>query len=250
MRQNRIFSPTPIVSGTEVELSNTAAQHVARVLRLRAGDSIMLFDGSGGEHAASLTLVDKRSVRAIVGDASFPAAESALDVTIWHGLCRGTRMDYVMQKSTELGATRIQPMLTSRCVVKLDEQRTAKRLEHWQSIAISAAEQSGRCVIPQIDKPASIESLMRDAEAADLRIIFDTEGDLAISELPTDAQSIVVCCGPEGGFSPDELRLAESAEFLRICLGPRVLRTETAPVVALSLLQYLMGDLDVAKTRL
>jgi 16S rRNA (uracil1498-N3)-methyltransferase len=159
-------------------------------------------------------------------------------------------MDIVVQKATELGVRHIQPTLTERAVVKLDATRARKRMEHWEQIAVSAAEQSGRCLIPKLSEPAELSTLLGAAELPGTKIIFDTEGDVGMSELALSRDQVIVCTGPEGGFSPDELQMAESAGFRRVCLGGRILRTETAPIVALTLLQYLMGDLDLANTRL
>ena len=130
--------------------------------------------------------------------------------------------------------------------MKLDARRAEKRLLHWRNIAISAAEQSARCAVPEISLPINFGELMSSADPGARKIIFDTEGDLRLSELSQSRAPIIVCCGPEGGFSPAELEHAEQAGFRRVRLGPRVLRTETAPVAALALLQYLVGDLDVA----
>lgn len=250
MRHHRIYSATPVTADSEVDLSTSATWHVAQVLRLRSGDQVTLFDGSGAEYPAQLTAVSKSRSRAKVGAACWPNSESPLEITLWHGLCRGTRMDIVVQKATELGVRHIQPTLTSRTVVKLDTARTRKRLEHWEQIAVSAAEQSGRCLIPKLSEPAELSTLLGAGDLPGTKIIFDTEGDVGLSELAMSGDHVIVCTGPEGGFSPDELQMAESAGFSRVCLGGRILRTETAPIVALSLLQYLLGDLDLANTRL
>jgi 16S rRNA (uracil1498-N3)-methyltransferase len=250
MRSHRIYSEAAITADAEVDLSASAGKHVAQVLRLHVGDQIVLFDGSGAEFSAQLTAVGKSQSRAAVGAARWPNAESPLQITLWHGLCRGARMDTVVQKATELGVRQIQPVMTSRSVVKLDNSRALKRVEHWQNIAISAAEQSGRCLIPELLEPALFPDLLANIDWSGPKIIFDTDGDTGLSELGLGGEPIIVCTGPEGGFSPAELELAAAKGFRRVCLGKRVLRTETAPIVALSLLQYIVGDLDVANSRL
>lgn len=246
MRLHRIYSAAAITPDSDMDLTPDAARHVAQVLRLRANDQLILFDGSGTEYDCTLTGVVRSRASVNVGKSRSPNTESPIDITLWHGLCRGTRMDTVVQKATELGAKRIQPMVTSRSVVKLDAGRAAKRLEHWQKVAISAAEQSGRCVIPEVLHPVKFTELLSKFTGSGTKIIFDPGGTKLLIGLVQEEKSIVLCTGPEGGFTEDELQLAESVGFNKVAMGPRILRTETAPVVALSLTQHIAGDLRLA----
>ncbi len=252
MRPPRIYCPTTaaIEPGVEIDLPPGAARHVAQVLRLRADEQIIVFDGNGAEWECRLIKVAKAKARITVGSLHETTTESPLPVAVWHGICRGARMDSVVQKATELGANSIQPMFTRYGVVKLDAERGRKRLEHWRNIAISAAEQSGRCRIPELMQPASLETLMSNSPANSTKIIFDSGGEEDLKEVLDANIPVVACTGPEGGFSAAELDLAASAGFHKVALGPRVLRTETAPVVALSLIQHLIGDLRSANHRL
>ena len=246
MRLHRIYSAAAITPDSDMDLTPDAARHVAQVLRLRVNDQLVLFDGSGTEYDCTLTEVIRSRASVNVGKGRSPNTESPIDITLWHGLCRGTRMDTVVQKATELGAKRIQPMVTSRSVVKLDADRAAKRLEHWQKVAISAAEQSGRCVIPEVLNPVKFTELLSKFTGSGTKIIFDPSGTKLLIGLVQEKKSILLCTGPEGGFTEDELQLAESVGFNKVAMGPRILRTETAPVVALSLTQHIAGDLRLA----
>jgi len=243
MRRHRFFCSTDVTAGSELDLPADVARHINQVLRLRVDDAITLFDGNGVEFECRLVKVGKSGTRVSVGDMSQPETESPLKISLWHGICRGQRMDVVVQKATELGVSDIQPMFTTRGVVKLDSNRAAKRLEHWQKVAISAAEQSGRCRVPKLVQPLDIAKLLDNCTAESTKIIFDPSGEQRLADLLQKDLPIILCTGPEGGFTENELAHTESAGFQKVALGPRILRTETAPIVALTLVQHLIGDM-------
>ncbi|MEC9375474.1 MAG: 16S rRNA (uracil(1498)-N(3))-methyltransferase [Pseudomonadota bacterium] len=250
MRNHRFYCANAIKSNTEISLSVSNSQHISQVLRLRAGDKIILFDGSGPEYFSELTVVNKSKSRVKVGLANWPDSESNLKISLWHSLCRGARMDTVIQKATELGVKNIQPAITSRSVIRLNKNKAEKKMIHWRKIAISAAEQSGRCKIPQIKEPKKLVDLLYNDNSSPIKIIFDTEGTTTLSQLPKNTKELILLTGPEGGFTKEEIQVAEKNGFLRIRIGKRILRTETAPIAGLSILQFLFGDMNIINTRL
>lgn len=248
MRDIRIYSPEPLRTDADIELGAAPTRHIAQVLRRREGETLILFDGSGGEYPAVIRRIEKN--RAVVQTAAHDPVEreAPLAITLWHGICRGERMDTVVQKATELGVLTIRPLLTERAVVKLDASRTARKLEHWRRIAISACEQCGRNRIPTILPPAALTDCLNDCPTDtadfDARLILHPGAghSLAAAGLGRDAR-VVLCTGPEGGFTDAEVAAADRGGFRAVGLGPRVLRTETAPVAAIAALQALYGDL-------
>lgn len=238
MRVPRFFIDAPLALG-EHHLPDAQAHYIGRVLRLGSGAAVQLFDGSGNEFLGSLIEVAKKQVRVHVEHVSPGLAESPLSVHLGQGLSRGERMDWAIQKATELGATDITPIISERCEVRLNDERADKRLAHWRQVAISACEQCGRSVLPRIHSPQALGGWL--AVEADLRLVLHPQAEsLGAHARP---RSLAVLIGPEGGLSEEEVDRAVSAGFARARLGPRVLRTETAPVVALSVAQHLWGDL-------
>jgi 16S rRNA (uracil1498-N3)-methyltransferase len=239
MRVSRLFTPAALTARSTTTLENPGAHYLSKVLRLDVGDTVCLFCGDGFEYIATISAMDKHTVTLSTGDAIAPATESALTAVVALGISRGERMDYAIQKSTELGVTAIVPLFTEHCEVKLQGERSEKRQLHWQQIAISACEQSKRVKVPVIHAPISLEDWLQ-SQPAGLRLVLDHEENGRLQGTrPADGVNLLV--GPEGGLSPDEIRLAKSHGFTGIALGKRVLRTETAPVAALSVLQYLWG---------
>jgi 16S rRNA (uracil1498-N3)-methyltransferase len=255
----RIYLPVPLQSGAEVLLDARAAQHVVRALRLKPGAPLILFNGEGGEYAATLQPVSGATAKAAVGDFIARDAESPLTVTLAQAISRGERMDYAIQKAVELGVTHIQPLVTEFCVVKIHQEHVDKRLAHWQGIIISACEQCGRTRVPTISAPAPYPRWLADC-ASSVKLVLDpyaTQGLSAAlgvlppatlvppctSQLPQPAGDITLLIGPEGGLSDAELAQARHAGFIPVRLGARMLRTETAPVAALAAVQTLWGDL-------
>ncbi|MDP5210346.1 16S rRNA (uracil(1498)-N(3))-methyltransferase [Microbulbifer sp. 2205BS26-8] len=248
MRIPRIFSAQPLSGLRDIELGEAASRHLVKVLRLGTGHPLTLFDDRGGEYSASLATTGKR-VRACIDTFQEGDRQSPLELSLAIGISRGERFDWVVQKATELGATVLQPLLTERCEVKLTGERLQKKRTHWRQIAISACEQCGRNLLPDIAEPVKLahylQSLAQDTTpAAKLVLHHRTRLDLhhwqAEHEKPDSALLLV---GPEGGLSQAEIATALACDFIPLRLGPRVMRTETAPIAALSILQYLWGDL-------
>lgn len=244
MRTIRIHVDAGLSAGTEIILPGQAAAHVTRVLRLRAGDAVSLFNGNGNDYAAELIAAGSREVRARVLEAAANGLESPLRIVLAQALARGEKMDWIVQKATELGVAEIVPLVTARSEVKLDDSRARKRLEHWRAVAISACEQSGRARVPVIGTVQPLRewlpSLGADAPATRLALL--PEGETRVRELRAIADTAVLAIGPEGGFDEADSALLRDAGFKGLRLGPRVLRTETAGVAAIAALQALFGD--------
>jgi 16S rRNA (uracil1498-N3)-methyltransferase len=241
MRIPRIYTPQKITPHTDITLDATAANHVASVLRMQTGEHIFLFNGEGGYFETTITHVAKKQVTVHVRDHRASQNESPLHIHLGQGLSRGERMDYAIQKSTEMGVSEITPLFTTRSEVKLDAQRSTKRQQHWQQVTISACEQCGRDVIPAVNAPVSLSDFVTHVKA-DLKLVLHHESTSMLRDLPKPS-SIALLIGPEGGLTEEEIALALQHGFVATRLGPRVLRTETAPVVALSVLNMLWGDI-------
>ena len=242
MRIPRIFTNSPLAVGSQCQLDDNAANHVGRVLRMQAGQALLLFNGDGHDYHATITEAGKKHVLVAVTEAAENETESPLRVVLAQTLSKGDRMDYAVQKAVEMGVSEIVPLTTERCDVKLKGDREDKRLRHWQQVAISAAEQCGRARIPEIQPVMTVQQWLEHARACDLRLVLHhrTERSLNTLEKPS---SIALMIGPEGGLTAEEIALAEDNGFLPVALGPRVLRTETAPVAAIALCQWLWGDI-------
>lgn len=243
MQRSRIYSPEALRTGATLVLAESATTHVTRVLRLTAGDPITLFDGTGIDYAATIVAPSRNGVTVRVGAGTAVERESPLQLTLLQGVSRGPRMDLVVQKATELGVHTIQPVLTGRSVVRLDAERAAARLQHWQNIVISACEQCGRSVLPEVREPAELAAALASLEPGTVGLMLDPDGDTTLESLAPAARRIALAIGPEGGFTENERTLLGQAGFGRLRLGPRILRTETAPLAALSILQYARGDM-------
>ena len=242
MRLNRVHVQTPVDARAQVELEGSAAHHISRVLRLRAGDALILFDDTGGEYQATVVSFTRDTVHVAVGEHLAINRESPLRVTLAQGISRGERMDVVVQKATELGVWRIVPLLTERTVVRLNAAQAANRLRHWRAIAVAACEQSGRNHVPEIAAPMSLPEFLASDLPAGLRLLLNPDGGLKARDLPaTDTATVLI--GPEGGLSDAERTAAIAAQFQGLSLGPRILRTETAALAALAVIQQQLGDL-------
>lgn len=238
MRLSRFFIDAPLSIGQH-ELPETQAHYIGRVLRMAPGASVQLFDGSGQEYQGELIEVGKKQVRVELRQQLAGLPESHLRIHLGQGLSRGERMDWAIQKAVELGVKEITPIISERCEVRLKDERADKRLAHWRQIAISACEQCGRSVIPVIHPPTSLAQWI--AVEAELKLVLHPVAEpLSDHQRP---ETLAFLIGPEGGLSDAEVEQAHSAGFQPARLGPRVLRTETAPVVALSVAQQLWGDL-------
>lgn len=244
MRVARVFSDQPLASGATLILDSDTSHYLLRVMRLHRGDRLILFNGNGKEYQAVLMNADRKQATVLIGDAGNPQTESVLCVSLGQGIPRGERMDFVLQKSVELGAASITPLVTNRSQVHLSGKRLENRLAHWQGILRSACEQSNRIVLPALNGvtrlPDWLES--RQAQERQHKLVLDPTALCRLKELePATSVSIVI--GPEGGLDQNEIKLAVSHGFQRIRLGPRILRTETAALATLAALQTLWGDL-------
>lgn len=242
MRIPRVFHASALATGTRIGLEAAAANHIARVLRLRCGAPIVLFDGSGGEYLATIVSADKRTVDVQVENFVPRDVESPLDITLVQGISRGERMDYTIQKAVELGVNRIVPVVTERSVVKLSGERAAKKIGHWQGVAISACEQSGRNRVPEIEEIRSLSEWL-GASFNGTALFLDPRAEGGLGGLGPKTR-VALLVGPEGGLSDAEERNAYSSGYVGLRLGPRVLRTETAGLAAVAVLQALWGDLS------
>jgi 16S rRNA (uracil1498-N3)-methyltransferase len=241
MSLRRIFSDQRLLPGTDVRLGDAAANHVLRVLRLRRGEDLVLFDGSGSDFSGQIVAIVRDEVTVRVGAGREVHAESTLETVLLQGICRGQRMDVVIQKATELGVTRIVPVLAGRSVVRLDPEQAARKRDHWWRVAVAATEQSGRSRIPEVAEPCQPEDAIRTIPASATRLMLDPAGT-NLRDLGTLASPVVLLVGPEGGLTDEECRFAAGRGFRPVRLGPRILRTETAPLAALAVLQFVAGD--------
>ena len=234
----RFFVATPLALGLH-DLPEAQAHYLSRVLRLTAGAAVQLFDGSGQEFRGELTSVSKKTVQVDLQECLDGMSESSLRIHLGQGLSRGERMDWAIQKATELGVNEITPLFTERCEVRLNDERMQKRLEHWQQIAISACEQCGRSSVPVIHPPQSLKE-WQVSVTADLKLVLHPVAQPLTEHAKPSTLAFLI--GPEGGLTEAEVTQASQSGFHPARLGPRVLRTETAPVVALSVAQQLWGD--------
>jgi 16S rRNA (uracil1498-N3)-methyltransferase len=244
MRLTRIHIPEALAAGLEITLPAQAAEHLTRVLRLEPGAPFTVFDGRGHEYAALLGERHGKQVRARV-EREVPAQrESPLDVTLLQGIARGERMDFIVQKATELGVSRNVPFTAERSVVRVDAKQRERKHEHWQAVAISACEQCGRNRVPPVSAPASLEQALAALPGESLRCLLAADGmqSLVAAAARARGHPCVLLIGPEGGLADGEEKLALSHRFIACRLGPRVMRTETAGLAALAALQAVSGD--------
>ena len=242
MRLTRSHVDLPLQTGAEVVLPEDVAAHLLRVLRLQVGDACVLFNGDGHDYDARITSIGKREARAEIQAARQVDNESPLRITLLQGIARGEKMDWILQKATELGVHRILPVTSERSEVKLDAQRADKRLAHWRGIVIAACEQSGRAHVPVVAAPQAL------AHGAGLRegrgFILDPFAEASLSSIRDESMgACTIAIGPEGGWSPRDREHLVAAGYEGLRLGPRVLRTETAGIAAIAALQAACGDL-------
>ena len=239
----RIYVDMDLAVGLVMALPEEAYRHLVIVLRRIPNDAVILFNGRGGEYAAKIESVAKRKLTVRIEEFCAVERESPLPVTLAQAVSKGERMDYSIQKAVELGVTTLQPLITDHVVVRLDAERWARKQEHWQGVAVAACEQSGRTRVPAVLPVVELRDWLNTCPPEALRLV------LAPAATPTTLkraanQPVVLLVGPEGGLSEVELKLADLAGFAALSLGQRVLRTETAGVVALSILQSKFGDLS------
>jgi 16S rRNA (uracil1498-N3)-methyltransferase len=240
----RLFVSAELINGTEHLLEGDRARYLGRVLRLRVGDEIVVFNGEGPEWAAKVMAMTKSTASLRIGERQERDTESPLKIHLVQGISRGERMDFVVQKATELGVKRITPVLTEYSMVKLDAKRGTKRREHWEGIATSACEQSGRTRLPLVDAPVTLKDWFGNKSAgADLDLILAPGATTPLASVAPPATKACILIGPEGGFSPTEYEDARVMGFTAVSLGPRILRTETAAAASLAVMQAAWGDL-------
>ncbi len=242
MRLTRVYIDSALTSDTIVELPRETASHIAKVLRARGGDPLVLFSGDGREYAGTVESVRGSRVTAAVGAGLDVDRESPFAITLVQCVPRGDRMDFIIQKATELGVARILPVLSQRSVVRLDESQKLSKIAHWRAVAVSACEQCGRNRLPIIEMPAMLIDHLAIPLAATARLVLVPDLESGAT-LPSPGGAVEIAVGPEGGFGDDELEAFRIAGFARVRLGPRILRTETAAVAALTWLQTRFGDM-------
>ena len=243
MRLTRVFVEAPVTAGKRVVVEGSAVNHITRVLRLRSGDALTVFDGNGGEFGARIEEFRKDAVVVAVEEHRPLDRESPLTLTLAQGISRGERMDWIIQKATELGTSKIVPLFTKRSMVRLDERQAERKIQHWRAIAVAACEQCGRNKVPELVTPIDFFDVLPADSSGATRLLLSPTGDLRIEDLQDTAKAITVLIGPEGGLEDVEQEAALAAGFKAVRLGPRVLRTETAAIAALTIIQHHFGDL-------
>lgn len=244
MRIPTIYTETTLAENIEAVLDDSSAHHIANVLRMKQGDQLRLFNGSGFFFSASITQSSKKHVSVMIDASEKAQSESSLHTHLGQVMSRGDRMDYAIQKSTEMGVNEITPLMSERCELKLKSDRENKRLAHWQQVAISAAEQCGRATVPTIHPVSSLEDWLKQQSNTGLSLVFHHRDTQNLSQIQTAPNHVNLLIGPEGGLSEIEIEQAKQANFIACTFGPRVMRTETAPVACLSVLQWLWGDFN------
>ena len=235
MTQTRLYIDARLGPGTRLSVGGDKARYLGKVLRLRIGDGIFVFNGNDGEYRATLVKLSKNEVTIELGGPVESDTESTLRVHLVQGISRGERMDFVVQKAAELGVKRITPVLTEYGVVKLAAERAAKRREHWQKVAISACEQAGRIRPPLVEGPITLKDWFgQRTSAADIDLILRPGAERTLASIRSPKTKICMLVGPEGGFSPTEYDDAAVTGFEPVSLGPRILRTETAAIASYS----------------
>ncbi len=245
MRTTRLFYPGELTTGTEIQLESSASTHLIRVLRTRPGTAITLFNGQGGEYQCRTLDAEPRKTGVAIISHTPVDVESPLKITLVQGISRSDRMDLCIQKTTELGVTRIIPVICDRSNIKQDKSsRLAKKLTHWKQVAISACEQSGRCFIPKIEAVQTQDEFMQRAEKDPFRIFLEPDAKETLSSIKpdTDNNAVTVFIGPEGGLSEKEIEKFRQDSWHGVRLGPRILRTETAGPAVIASMQLLYGD--------
>ncbi len=247
MRIPRFYTPDEISPAQTLQLHDDAGLHISRVLRMKCAQQVTLFNGKGGQYLATIVKIERQRVTVYIESFVEKNTESPLKITLIQCISRGDRMDYTIQKSVELGVNQIQPVYSQRGIV-LDNKRGLKKIEHWQKVVISACEQSGRNNIPRVLQPIKIaEALKMTFEQGDLKLIMHTSDDstspYTLSSIDQNIHHCILLAGPEGGLSHQEVSLALQQKFQVIQLGPRILRTETAALSLISILQSRAGDM-------
>jgi len=243
MRLNRVYVDTPLAPGQRLRLPETASGHLLRVLRLREGDDCVLFNGDGHDYSARMTQADKRGGEVEITSVHAVDTESPLQLWLVQGIARGEKMDLIVQKATELGVSGIIPVISERSEVKLDATRAEKRLTHWRQVITAACEQSGRARIPALSPPQPLAQCATALPPTDTRWYLDPDATGTLASVhATPGHPIILAIGPEGGWSPRDRQILAGMDFTALRLGPRILRTETAGLAAITGVQMRFGD--------
>ena len=240
MRKPRVFTSQSLLSAASIELTGSTSHYLTRVLRLSEGDCVVLFNGDGHDYSARIVEVRSRCVEVRVFESKLPGNESPLKITLVQAIGRGERMDYALQKATELGVYCIQPLISHRVGVRLDASRQAKRLKHWQGVVVSACEQSGRAFVPEVKTPLTLLDWLSETGQSQ-RLVLAPFAKHKLLDISIAGDSLDLLVGPEGGFTDDEIEAARANDVRAVSLGPRVLRTETAGPAAIAVLQAKTG---------
>lgn len=239
----RFYCPLALEPGSKVDLPSGSAHHAARVLRLKPGDPVVLFTGQGGEYRAWIAKIGKSGVIVQIGPWSETEREAPLKISLAQALPGGEKMDFILQKAVELGISAIQPLECKRSVVRLSGERAKKKAEHWRNVVIAACEQCGRNRLPPVFPILQLAKwLEHSGLSLELRIVLSPGAKVGLRDMTRPNAKVTLLVGPEGGFAPEEQRAAETAGFLPVSFGPRILRTETAALAALAAMQALWGD--------
>jgi 16S rRNA (uracil1498-N3)-methyltransferase len=246
MRVSRLYTTAILTTGKTIALDDDNAHYVRTVLRLKKDTDIILFNGTGGEYLGSISEVSRKAVFIDMKHWIDRSAESSLIVTLGLGISRGDRMDFTVQKAVELGVNDITPLMTEHCMVQLKGEKRPQRLLHWQKIAQHAAEQSGRTMVPALTDIHQLQHWV-DLQQG-LKVFLDPYATTSLAELSPINSQVTLLTGPEGGFAEQERELAKAAGFIPVCMGKRILRTETASLAALAAVQILWGDFTASPT--
>jgi len=241
MRIPHIYTSQVLACGKTITLEEASSRHISQVLRLQPDNKLSLFNGDGQQYNACIQRCSKQKVEAEIISVTKKSTESPIQFTLALGISKGERIDYALQKAVELGISCFVPLFTERTVVKLKGERLERRLHHWQKIAIAACEQSGRNTLPSIDTAQQFDNWIVKAKQG-TQLILHPNATPSLNMLPVPDKSVLLLIGPEGGLSEKEITAAEANGFTPVRLGPRVLRTETAPIAALAAMQTLWGD--------
>jgi 16S rRNA (uracil1498-N3)-methyltransferase len=257
MARRRFYASPDEINGSAIRLSRDESHHLTRVLRLNVGEEVFVFDGCGREYRCSFIAFEHSCARLEISETLFDKSESMINITLAQALAKGEKFDLIVQKATELGASAIVPLVTAHTDVKLSDERSEKRLERWRRISLEAMKQCGRRRLVEIAPPLTLKEYLdvfqaQDTAPSDLKIprtllIFSERGGTSITDAlarSVDKSAIIALIGPEGGWSDEELALLDERGARAVTLGPRVMRTETAAVVAVTLIQHILGDLS------
>ena len=245
MRIPRFYCPCLLTVEQSLTLPEEVFRHAIQVLRLQVGESLLLFNGEGGEYLANLTEINKRSATVLIQSFDPSERESSLALTLVQALVKPDKMDFALQKAVELDMSAFQPLITQRSVVRTDKEKIEKKLQHWQAVTISACEQSGRTRLPKIYAPQTLDQYLSELSDSTTYLLLAPESTQDLSQVTVRTNHLAVLIGPEGGFTTEEVEACLAAKMQGIALGKRILRAETASTSVLAILQLLHGDLGI-----